>query len=112
MVAYEEVLDDFGLALNASQKRNLFRFLDPDTSCIITIEGTRTTSTTLLTCVGIDFLVKLRGDLSRASSKSRLENSTPQNSPRRRQRRKPKRLDQGITKRVHQGKNQERGIQQ
>ncbi|CAK5164317.1 unnamed protein product [Aphanomyces euteiches] len=67
VVACEEVLDDFGLALNASQKRNLFRFLDPDTSCIISIE---------------DFLVKLRGDLNRATSKGRLEKSTPQNSPR------------------------------
>ncbi|CAK5164086.1 unnamed protein product [Aphanomyces euteiches] len=77
VVACEEVLDDFGLALNASQKRNLFRFLDPDTSCIISIEERPTEFPSR-----IDFLVKLRGDLNRATSKGRLEKSTPQNSPR------------------------------
>ncbi len=39
MVACEEVLDDFGLALNATQKRNLFRCLDPDTVGVVLIEG-------------------------------------------------------------------------
>ncbi|ETW03497.1 hypothetical protein, variant 1 [Aphanomyces invadans] len=63
IVACEEVLDDFGLALNATQKRNLFRCLDPDTVGVFSIE---------------DFLVKLNGDMARSLSKQKLENNGTQ----------------------------------
>ncbi|KAF0716505.1 Aste57867_2814 [Aphanomyces stellatus] len=62
LVACEEVLDDFGLALNASQKRNLFRALDPETIGLISIE---------------DFFIKLSGDAMRSLSKSKLAEATP-----------------------------------
>ncbi|CAK4524779.1 unnamed protein product [Aphanomyces euteiches] len=78
VVACEEVLDDFGLALNASQKRNLFRFLDPDTSCIISIEGNNDDSTPRKETKTKDS--EKMETIDRASSNNRLDKESSEES--------------------------------